>query len=165
MKIGIPRALLYYRYDVLWETFFQELGMEVVLSPVTDKDILDDGNLYAIDENCLSAKLFFGHTAKLEGLCDAVFVPRIANYGKDGIMCSRFEALYDIAVNTFREKNIKFITCDVDLFQKHGERNAYVSLGMELGQTRSISEKAYETASLAAQKAQQAKIDAQQKLL
>ena len=22
MKIGIPRALLYYRYGVLWETFF-----------------------------------------------------------------------------------------------------------------------------------------------
>ena len=28
MKIGIPRALLYYRYHVLWNTFFRELGIE-----------------------------------------------------------------------------------------------------------------------------------------
>ncbi len=165
MKIGIPRALLYYRYDVLWETFFRELGMDVVLSPITDKEILDDGNLYAIDENCLSAKLFFGHVAKLEGKCDAVFVPRIANYGKDGIMCSRFEALYDIAVNTFRDKNLKFITCDVDLFQKHGEQEAFVSLGVKLGQTKSAALKAYEKASAAAKEHQQEKIEAQKKLL
>ena len=32
MKIGIPRALLYYRYHVLWNTFFQELGIETVIS-------------------------------------------------------------------------------------------------------------------------------------
>ena len=31
MKIGIPRALLYYRYHVLWNTFFQELGIETVI--------------------------------------------------------------------------------------------------------------------------------------
>ncbi len=31
MKIGIPRALLYYRYHVLWETFFRELGSETVI--------------------------------------------------------------------------------------------------------------------------------------
>ena len=95
MKIGIPRALLYYRFDTLWRTFFQELGFETVLSPVTDKTILDEGSRYSIDENCLSSKLFFGHIAVLEGKCDAVFVPRIANYGKEGIMCTRFEALYD----------------------------------------------------------------------
>ena len=85
MKIGIPRALLYYRFDTLWRTFFQELGFETVLSPVTDKTILDEGSRYSIDENCLSSKLFFGHIAVLEGKCDAVFVPRIANYGKEGI--------------------------------------------------------------------------------
>ena len=44
MKIGIPRALLYYRYGVLWETFFRELGMETVLSPHTNKNLLDAGN-------------------------------------------------------------------------------------------------------------------------
>ena len=88
MKIGIPRALLFYRYHVLWETFFRELGHEVIISPHTNKTLMDAGSHYAIDENCLSSKLFFGHVSALEGKCDAVFVPRIANYGKDGVMCS-----------------------------------------------------------------------------
>lgn len=30
MKIGIPRAMLYYRDGALWQTFFQTLGHEVV---------------------------------------------------------------------------------------------------------------------------------------
>lgn len=165
MKIGIPRALLYYRYDTLWKTFFQELDIETVLSPVTDKTILDEGSLYSIDENCLSSKLFFGHIAALEGKCDAVFVPRIANYGKDGVLCSRFEALYDMAVNTFREKDIHFITCDIDLQQKKSEQNAYISLAAELGKSKADAVKAYETAVSASAQSQQKKVEAQQHLL
>lgn len=155
MKIGIPRALLYYRFDTLWRTFFQELGFETVLSPVTDKTILDEGSRYSIDENCLSSKLFFGHIAVLEGKCDAVFVPRIANYGKEGIMCTRFEALYDTAVNTFRDKDLKFITCDVDLQEKKTEEAAFTSLGMELGCSREKSLGAYRAAKTAARDAQE----------
>ena len=146
MKIGIPRALLYYRYHVLWETFFHELGMETVLSPHTNKTILEAGNHYSIDENCLSSKLFFGHVSTLEGKCDAIFVPRIANFGKDGILCSRFEALYDMCTNTFRDKDMKFITCDVDIQQKKPEKEAYILLGTELGKSRSEAEEAYRKA-------------------
>ena len=54
ITIGLPRALLYYRYYALWRTFFQELGMEVAVSAPTDRDILDRGAALAIDEACLS---------------------------------------------------------------------------------------------------------------
>lgn len=149
MKIGIPRALLYYRYDVLWKTFFKELGFETVLSPITDKTILDEGTRYSIDENCLSSKLFFGHVAALEGKCDVIFIPRIANYGKYGVFCTRFEALYDTAVNIFREKNMKFITCDVDVQKHKTEERAFISLGIKLGRTKSRSSEAYQKAKAA----------------
>lgn len=165
MKIGIPRALLYYRYDTLWKTFFHELGMETVLSPHTNKTIMEAGNHYSIDENCLSSKLFFGHVSTLEGKCDAVFVPRIANYGKDGVLCSRFEALYDMCANTFRDKNMKFITCNVDIQQKKPEADAYTSLGMELGKSRQEAQAAYKSALLAWKKAQQAAIQKQEEQL
>lgn len=82
MKIGIPRALLYYRYDTLWKTFFQELDIETVLSPVTDKTILDEAVFILSTKTASSSKLFFGHIAALEGKCDAVFVPRIATTEK-----------------------------------------------------------------------------------
>lgn len=149
MKVGIPRALLYYRYNVLWETFFHELGIETVLSPRTNKTLLDAGNYYAIDENCLSSKLYFGHVAALENKCDKVFVPRIANYGKDGILCSRFEAIYDMCTNTFREKNIDFISCNVDIQQKRPEADAYIQLGAELGKSKAEAKAAYRKAALA----------------
>ena len=146
MKIGIPRALLYYRYRILWETYFRELGMETVISPQTNKTILEAGSRYSIDENCLSSKLFFGHVSALENKCDAVFIPRVANFGKDGILCTRFEALYDMCANTFREKNLNFITCDIDLQQKKTEKEAYLSLAATLGKSRREAQAAYEKA-------------------
>lgn len=165
MKIGIPRALLYHRYDVLWTTYFQELGFETVVSPVTNKTILEDGDRYAIDENCLSSKLFFGHVSALIGKCDYIFVPRIANYGKEGVLCSRFEALYDIAVNTFRGKGTEFITCDIDEQQKKCELDAYASLALQFDKTMSEGARAYEAAKEAARAVQQKKIAAQEALL
>ena len=158
MKIGIPRALLYYRYHVLWNTFFQELGIETVISPHTNKTLMDAGSHYAIDENCLSSKLFFGHVSALEGKCDAVFVPRIANYGKDGVMCSRFEGLYDMAVNTFRDHDIDFVTCNVDIQQKCPEEQAYIMLGVSLGASKSKAREAYQKSYQAWQAAQKALI-------
>ena len=158
MKIGIPRALLYYRYHVLWNTFFQELGIETVISPHTNKTLMDAGSHYAIDENCLSSKLFFGHVSALEGNCDAVFVTRIANYGKDGVMCSRFEGLYDMAVNTFRDHDIDFVTCNVDIQQKCPEEQAYIMLGVSLGASKSKAREAYQKSYQAWQAAQKAHI-------
>ena len=165
MKIGIPRALLYHRYDVLWTTYFKELGFETVISPVTNKSILEEGDRYAIDENCLSSKLFFGHVSALIGKCDCIFVPRIASYGKEGVLCTRFEALYDIAVNTFRDTGMEFITCDVDVDQKKSELNAFSSLAVSLGKTFSEGAKAYEAAKAAVAAVQGKKIQAQEALL
>ncbi len=35
IKVGIPRALLYYQYYPMWKTFFEELGADLVVSPST----------------------------------------------------------------------------------------------------------------------------------
>ncbi len=165
MVIGIPRALLYHRYAVLWETFFRELGEETVVSPRTNKAIQDVGSRLAIDENCLSSKLFLGHVASLEGHCDAVFVPRIADFGERGIMCTRFEALYDICVNTFRGTDLAFLTCEVDLHEKKPEKEAYTLLGIELGHSREESADAYEKAHAALAESRREKIKQQEAAL
>ena len=94
----------------------------------------------------------------LEGKCDAVFVPRIANYGKDGVMCSRFEGLYDMAVNTFRDHDIDFVTCNVDIQQKCPEEQAYIMLGVSLGASKSKAREAYQKSYQAWQAAQKAHI-------
>ncbi|MBU2609087.1 MAG: hypothetical protein KKF26_07200, partial [Chloroflexi bacterium] len=37
IRVGIPRALLYYQYYPAWKTFFEELGAEVVVSAPTSQ--------------------------------------------------------------------------------------------------------------------------------
>jgi len=43
IRIGIPRGFLYYRNYILWKTFFEGLGCTLILSPMTNKDIIEDG--------------------------------------------------------------------------------------------------------------------------
>ena len=129
MKIGIPRALLYHQYGRMWETFLEDLDCQVILSPETTKDLLTRGELLSIDEACLSSKIFMGHAEWLIGRCDCIFVPRIANFGEDGIMCTKFEALYDLVANTFREQKPSLLDCEID--EKQGKKELPV-LAIEL---------------------------------
>ena len=73
--IGIPRAMLYHRYSVLWDSFFSGLGIGTVVSEPTTKGILEEGTSYAIDEACLATKIFLGHVKSLIGKCDYILIP------------------------------------------------------------------------------------------
>ena len=106
VKVGIPRAFLYYRYNVLWKTFFEKLNCNIILSPETNKEIIDLGKKYSIDESCLSSKIYMGHVAYLVDKCDYILVPRIYDYGRNNNVCVRFNALYDIVKNLFPMVNI-----------------------------------------------------------
>lgn len=147
IKIGLPRALLYYRCRVLWRTFFQELGMETVVSAPTDRAILEQGTALAIDEACLSLKIYLGHVAALIGQCDYILVPRVSNFGRHRSMCTRFESTPDLVRNVFRNSGQKFLSYEVDQeTKKAGEEDAFVELGKSLGCTAKEAKKAYKAA-------------------
>ena len=146
ITVGIPRALLYYRYGVLWTGFFEHLGVEVVISDFTTKDTLEKGNNIAIDEMCLSTKIFLGHISNLIGKCDYIFIPRISNFGIKRYMCVKFQGLYDMTCNVFRDSEQKFISFNIIEKHKLTEEMAFVQLGQELGFDRKQSEKAYKEA-------------------
>ena len=59
ITIGIPKAFLYYRYKVLWKTFFNNLDCQIILSEDTTKETIKLGKSYSIDESCLSSKIYF----------------------------------------------------------------------------------------------------------
>lgn len=144
--IGIPRAMLYHRYSVLWESFFPELGIKTVISPPTTKGILDDGIACAIDETCLATKIFLGHVKYLIGKCDYILIPRISNFGLQRGMCTKFEALYDMTANTFRGTGQNFLSYNVDVRHKQDEEKAFFDMGEELGFSRKEAKKAYKRA-------------------
>ena len=75
--LGIPQALFYWKQPFFWEEFFQNLGFEVVLSPKTNKEIVEMGVKIADPETCFSVKILFGHLLFLENKVDLIFIPRL----------------------------------------------------------------------------------------
>ena len=73
IKVGIPRALLYYKFYTMWTTFFEELGAEVIVSPKTNKILKDVAVSIAPDEDCYSSKLYYGHVMALKDKVDCFF--------------------------------------------------------------------------------------------
>lgn len=95
-RIGIPRALLYYYYYPLWRAFFTNLGMQVVVSPETNKGIMDAGVKATLSEVCLPVKIFFGHVIALADKVDYLFVPRIIKVEPKAYICPKFMGLPDM---------------------------------------------------------------------
>jgi predicted nucleotide-binding protein (sugar kinase/HSP70/actin superfamily) len=141
LKIGIPKAMLYYKYNVLWKTFFTELGCEIVISKDTNKEILEKGITYSIDESCLASKIFIGHVFSLIGKCDYIFIPRFCSYKNKDVTCVKFNALYDICSNIF--DNIHIITYNLDYLKGENEISGFLKIGRELGKGYIKTLKAY----------------------
>ena len=144
--IGLPRAMLYFRYRTLWHAFFDELGIQTVVSGPTDRAVLEQGSARAIDEACLSLKIYLGHVEALCGKCDYILVPRVSSFGRHRNMCTRFEALPDLVKNIFRESGQKFLSYDLDVLQKKDEASAFQALGQTLGCSPRAVRKAYKAA-------------------
>lgn len=135
MKIGVPRGLGIYEYPILFESFFTNLGIEVVYSDKTNKEILNNGINLDIDENCLASKIFLGHVDNLvkrkekEGI-DYIFIPRFCTFENKDTICVKFFAIYDICNNIF---NSNFITLNIDYENNKNELKGFLKLGKELG--------------------------------
>lgn len=97
MRIGIPRALVYWKRPYFWESFFENLGFEVLLSPKTNKEIVEIGTKISDPETCFSNKVYFGHLKWLEGKCDLIFVPRLKTNEEKLEFCPKFFGLPDLA--------------------------------------------------------------------
>ncbi|MCG1010985.1 activator of (R)-2-hydroxyglutaryl-CoA dehydratase [Tepidanaerobacter sp. GT38] len=98
MKIGIPRALSYYAYYPFFRTFFENLGLEVVVSDETTKEIMDMGIQDTITDACVPIKLFHGHVKNLMNRVDYVFVPRLVSVNREATFCPKFLGLPDMVI-------------------------------------------------------------------
>jgi len=92
IKVGIPRALLYYQYYPMWKTFFKEMGAELVVSPPTTQTMLSEGSSRVVADTCLPVKVFCGHVLSLIERCDYIFIPTIRSVKKRVYNCSSFLA-------------------------------------------------------------------------
>lgn len=130
ITIGIPKAYLYYRYHILWENFFSNLGCKVLISSLTTKETIEQGKRLSIDESCLSSKIYLGHVASLQKKCDYILVPRVYNYGKNEQVCVKFNATYDIIKNLFPDT--KILDYNVELTKQPFKIITYFNLGLKI---------------------------------
>lgn len=96
MTIGIPRALFYWKEPCLWPTFFKKLGFDVLLSPLSNKEIIEAGTKIADPDTCFSIKVLYGHILWLEGKADLIFVPLLKRNELKFEYCPKFFALPDL---------------------------------------------------------------------
>lgn len=130
ITVGIPKALLYYKYKDLWINFFEELGCDIIISPNTNREILENGIKLSMDEACMAMKIYMGHVNYLIDKCDYILVPRLKCVKKHEKLCTNFSALYDLVNNVF-DKNI--IHYNVDVEHKEDELYAFITMGLNLG--------------------------------
>lgn len=114
MKIGIPRALLYYYYYPFWKTLFTDCGCEVVISDETNKKIISDGCHVTETEMCVPIKIYNGHVAQLLNTdVDYVFIPQMHRVDKE-YYCPKFVGIIEVVKYSFMDKWDKFLFLNYD---------------------------------------------------
>ena len=80
LKVGLPRAMSMLDRMPFWKRYFAELGIETVLSPVTDPRISAAGIDMAVAQPCYPVQVAHGHVhALFEAGVDYVLVPVMAD--------------------------------------------------------------------------------------
>jgi len=125
IKVGIPRALLYYQYYPMWKTFFEGLGAEVVVSPPTTQAMLASGSSRVVAETCLPVKVFCGHVLALVKECDYIFIPAIRSVKRKIYNCSKFLGLPDMTKAVIPESPP---ILDIDIDINKGKRKLYQAI-------------------------------------
>jgi predicted nucleotide-binding protein (sugar kinase/HSP70/actin superfamily) len=129
MKIGVPRALDFFRFHPSWAVFFEQFDVELVVSPPTTRATLEEGQRYAVPESCLPLKLYYGHVRALVGEVDALLVPSFHRVAPESTNCAKLIGLPDLLRATMSDLP-PLIAPDIDLSQ--GVRSL-LAMVLELG--------------------------------
>jgi predicted nucleotide-binding protein (sugar kinase/HSP70/actin superfamily) len=138
-RIGIPKALMYYRYFPFWRAFFEDLDWKVMVSDGLGKT----GKIIYFEDSCLPMKLLVTHAVSLKDQVDFLFVPRLVSVHRTYIMCPKFRGAPDI-VRLAAEGHLSLIDETIDL--RNG-RNAllqsFLRIGEKLGASNQEARRAF----------------------
>jgi predicted CoA-substrate-specific enzyme activase len=83
--IGIPRMFFFNEVLSFWSTLLDELGFDVYVSPVTNRQIVDVGLETVLSEACFPVKVALGHIRHvMEQEVDAILLPSFMNMNQNG---------------------------------------------------------------------------------
>jgi predicted nucleotide-binding protein (sugar kinase/HSP70/actin superfamily) len=146
IKVGIPRALHFYRYFPFWKKLLEELDVEIILSPPTNKKIVEEGVTHGFGELCIPVKIYYGQTLKLvrdNPDLDYIFVPRYVAEVKEAYFCPKFLSLPDV-IKILPEVP-KILNFEVNV-KEFPIATSAIELAKELGRTQNQALQAYREA-------------------
>jgi len=143
--IGIPQALIFFKYPSFWQVLLKDLGFKVILSPKTNRQIMENGCKIAETESCLSFKVYQGHVDYLINQVkpDYILAPRIISLRDKHLSCPKFFGLPDLV--KLQGHNLKILEPEFD-FNKQSFKQTVFDLALSLGKNRQQIEKAYQIA-------------------
>jgi len=153
--LGIPRALMFYRYFPFWHTFFDTLGWKVMVSDgVRQKE-----KIIYFEDSCLPMKLLVTHAIQLKDKVDHLFIPRLVSIHRTYMMCPKFRGAPDI-VRLATEGSVSVIDETIDL-RKGGISlfQSFLKIGERLNASKPESKKAFREAEKSFSKFQKEWID------
>lgn len=140
--VGVPFALMLHKFFPMANTFFKNLGFNVLLSPASNEEIIRLAQSTAQAETCYPVKLLHGHMAWLaEQNVDYIFIPQIHtmrhetsrvehNYGCVYMQTAPFLAARALKLE---ERGITLLSPVFDLdFGKEAMASAMLTLGKVL---------------------------------
>ena len=144
--IGIPRGMFYFDYYILWEEFFKNLNGEILISPNTNKEILDRGISTCVDEACLPVKVFHGHVDYLKDKVDYLFIPKFISIYKREYCCPKHLGLTDMVRHSIEELP-EIIEPIINLRKNNKDlKNVVMDTGRYLNKNKKSTLKAYDLA-------------------
>jgi len=145
-KVGIPRALHFYRYFPFWKKLLEELDVEIILSPPTNKKIVEEGVTHGFGELCIPVKIYYGQVLTLvrnHPDLDYIFVPRYVAEVKEAYFCPKFISLPDVI--KILPGIPKILNFEVNV-KEFPIATSAIELGKELGRTQNQALNAYREA-------------------
>ena len=140
-RIGIPKALMFYRYFPLWHTFFEALGWRVIVSDGSKK-----GKIIYFEDSCLPMKLLVTHATHLKDKVDHLFIPRLVSLHRTYIMCPKFRGTPDV-VRLATEGKVSIIDETIDLrIGGNSLLQSFSKIGEKLGVSKKESRRAFSKA-------------------
>ncbi len=147
LKIGIPRALYFYKYGPFWTAFLDYLNCDVKISGHTTSVIVEEGTKDANSELCIPMKIYFGHIKALLSEfpdLDYIFIPRYVSSHKEQFFCPKFLILPE-AVKYGLKFDTPIITLEINV-KKNSEHESAINFGKILGYNEETMIKAWDYA-------------------
>lgn len=145
MNLGFPRALMYYDYYPFWAGFFYKLGINLVTSPLTNRQIMENGLKKAPDETCLPIKIFVGHLNALQDV-DGIFLPRLVSMEENTYLCPKVLGVPESVLHAL-PPGCEVYTVDINW--RAGTRSVLKNLelfGLRINRSRAQVREAFEEA-------------------